>query len=405
MRDHESIARQTASQGGHRAGGLIVGVTSFFRDPAAWSALREPIARLLSDKLEGETVRAWVAGCSTGEEAYSLAMLLQEQVVESKQALRVQIFATDVNATAIEAARSGAYGGAIAKDVTPSRLARWFTPRGGRLEVRNEIRRGIVFSRHDLKQDLPFTNVDIVLCRNVLSYLDAEMQRSVLSGFQRALRPNGLLLIGQQESVRSGTTGFQPVDETSRIFRNARAVSESVASLPEDVHERLQHAEAALSFSNDALRSMAQELDASTADYRFTNRALDSANFDQERTIKELVHANIEMSTRLEATGVAVVFLDGDLHVRGFTTAACPIIPLLASDIGRPIGDLVPKIAYEHLVEDAREALRTAVVKEVHLPATTGPSYLVNVRPCRLHDDAVDGVVLTFVNVSSLHRG
>jgi len=202
---------------------MLIGVTNFFRDREAFEALeRHVLPELVSDGESGEgpgEVRVWSAGCSTGEEAYSLAMLVCEQLAVERRAAKVQVFATDLDERAIGIARSGSYPDAIITDVPPARLRQFFIKEDQHYRVRKEIREKVLFARHNLLSDPPFSQIDLIVCRNLLIYLDREVQRDILHMFHFALRPGGHLFLGTSESADLASELFAPVDKRNRIFR------------------------------------------------------------------------------------------------------------------------------------------------------------------------------------------
>jgi two-component system CheB/CheR fusion protein len=209
---------------------LLIGVTSFFRDPAAWQQLREEIVpALLAGRAAGTPTngahRAWVAGCSTGEEAYSLAMVFKEAADALKPAAHhtLQIFATDIDRDAIDKARVGVYPENIAVDVSPERLARFFTKEATGYRVKSEIRETVIFAQHSLIADPPFTRLDILSCRNLLIYLAPEMQKKLIPLFHYALQPNGILVLGSAETVGGFPDLFAQITGKSRIFRRSES--------------------------------------------------------------------------------------------------------------------------------------------------------------------------------------
>ena len=207
---------------------LLIGVTNFFRDPEAFAMLQEQaIARILASKTPNGLVRVWVPGCSTGEEAYSIAMQLQEQMEAQKLNLTVQIFATDIDSQAIEQARSGMYPASIAADMTPARLARFFTqiPDGvsGReshtYQIQKNIRNMLIFSEQDVIKDPPFSKLDLVSCRNLLIYMSVELQKRLIPLFHYALSPSGYLFLGSSETVGEFTDLFNLQDRKSKLYQ------------------------------------------------------------------------------------------------------------------------------------------------------------------------------------------
>jgi two-component system CheB/CheR fusion protein len=213
---------------------LLIGVTRFFRDPEAFTALQEEaIPALFARKPSDGTIRVWVPGCSTGEEAYSVAIALQEQMEARKHHLKVQMFATDIDARAIAHARAGLYPAGIAADVSPERLSRFFSPEpdGSAYRVRKAVRNLLVFSEQDLVRDPPFSRLDLISCRNVLIYMGGELQKKLIPLFHYALNPDGLLFLGSSESVGDRPDLFVPLDRKAKLYRKKEDVRESLRAV------------------------------------------------------------------------------------------------------------------------------------------------------------------------------
>jgi chemotaxis methyl-accepting protein methylase/PAS domain-containing protein len=190
---------------------LLIGVTNFFRDPDAFDVLKgKAISMLLKSRMLDNTLRVWVPGCSTGEEAYSVAIALREVLdeVKSKAGYKIQIFATDIDKDAIEKARHGIYPGSIAADVSPERLKRFFVKEDGNYRVGKEIREMVIFAPQNVAADPPFTRLDMVSCRNLLIYLTPELQKKLLFLFHYCLKPQGILFLGPSETVGNLTDLF-----------------------------------------------------------------------------------------------------------------------------------------------------------------------------------------------------
>ncbi|KYF70691.1 hypothetical protein BE15_45875 [Sorangium cellulosum] len=213
---------------------LLIGVTEFFRDPETFEVVRqELVPALLAGRGTDGQLRVWVPGCATGEEVYTIAMLLMEHIATLPAAPRVQIFGTDVDDEAIEIARQGRYPEEATQHISPERLARFFVPdEGGARSVAKEIRDLCVFSRHDLIQDPPFSRLDLISCRNVLIYLEGELQKRVLGVFHYALADGGHLLLGPAESVSQRSELFRAVDGKRRIFQKKRGAGHAPPRLP-----------------------------------------------------------------------------------------------------------------------------------------------------------------------------
>jgi len=200
---------------------LFINVTRFFRDTKAFEQLAEKVVpQLVRAQPPDRPVRIWVAGCSTGEETYSTAILFFEAIAAAQRNIKLQIFASDVDENAVAFAREGLYPPSIEADVTPARLARFFTKEERGYRVLRELRASIVFSVHDLIADAPFSRLDLVSCRNLLIYLRPEVQKKVLSLFHFALREGGILFLGSSESVGGATHYFEPISKKQRIYRH-----------------------------------------------------------------------------------------------------------------------------------------------------------------------------------------
>jgi two-component system CheB/CheR fusion protein len=214
---------------------LLIGVTNFFRDPQAFEALTDCLmSDLLADKPKDYPVRVWVPGCSSGEEVYSIAMVLRESMDKLKKNFKVQIFGTDIDVDGIDAARSGLYAASIVADVSSDRLKRFFVSEGGGFRIKKEIREMAVFAIQDVLRDPPFTKLDLVSCRNLLIYLDSELQKKLLPLFHYALRPDGILFLGTSESIDGFTDLFSIADKKWKLFRRRvnSAVAESMVQFP-----------------------------------------------------------------------------------------------------------------------------------------------------------------------------
>lgn len=200
---------------------LLIGVTRFFRDPEAFASLQAKVLpRLLAEREAGALIRVWVAGCSTGEEAYSIAILLQEEMERLTRKFHLQIFATDLDSQAIDQARAGIYPASIAADVSPERLSRFFSLETGStsFQIKKSIRDMIIFSVQDVIKDPPFSKVDLICCRNMMIYLGSDLQKKVVSLFHYALNPDGVLFLGTSETVGELLDYFSTLDRKAKIY-------------------------------------------------------------------------------------------------------------------------------------------------------------------------------------------
>jgi len=226
-------------------GDMLIGVTNFFRDREAFEALERDVipqlvASLTPSRPEHEELRIWSAGCSTGEEVYSLAMLLDDQLQIKGSKAKLQLFATDIDERAISLGRAGRYPQAIVTDVPPTRLRQYFVKEDDHYRIRKELREKVLFAKHSLLADPPFSQIDLIVCRNLLIYLDREVQREILQMFHFALRPGGFLFLGTSESADACHELFSPVDKRNRIFRakNTSPNSRRVPTMPRGGYTR-----------------------------------------------------------------------------------------------------------------------------------------------------------------------
>jgi two-component system CheB/CheR fusion protein len=212
---------------------LLISVTSFFRDPPSWDALAKgPLPQLLQSRPENYTLRAWVPGCASGEEVYSLAIVFRECMDKIKRHFDMQIFGTDLDNEAVDSARAGQFPNGIRVDVSPKRLERYFTKEDSVYRIRKEIREMAIFAPQKVIKDPPFTKLDLISCRNVLIYLNADLQRRLLPIFHYALKPGGLLFLGPSETIGPFTDLFDTVDKKWKIFR-CKESRASAGALPE----------------------------------------------------------------------------------------------------------------------------------------------------------------------------
>ena len=302
---------------------IFIHVTSFFRDPECFQALRKRVlAKLGMKSSRGDSLRIWVAGCSTGEEAYSIAMLLLEELGERADRIRIQIFGTDIQEHAVEQARAGIYTEAAVAGVSPARLKRFFVKADHGYQIQQFVRDLCIFARHDLAKDPPFSRLDLISCRNVLIYMGPALQKRILSIFQYALKPGGFLFLGNSESISGDSDAFTVDDQKHRIFlrKPTTAFSRGIKPAAEHFPE-----------PRPATRSVsAPQTD---ADFR-----------------KEAEHA------LLEYYAPPALIVDADLHIVHFQGDTSPY---LAPATGQPSFHLLKMIRPE-LVLDLRAALDKA---------------------------------------------
>lgn len=216
---YAQILKQNAQEAKALADDIFIHVTSFFRDAESFQALRKGVlAKFRGNRPPTDPIRIWVAGCSTGEEVYSIAMLLIEELADYMKSAKIQIFGTDIEEKAIEFARAGVYKAQVVAGVTPKRLKRFFSEADSGYQIQKFVRDLCIFARHDLAKDPPFSRLDLISCRNVLIYMGLTLQKRILSTFQHALKADGFLFLGSSESVGEYSDAFAVANRKHRIF-------------------------------------------------------------------------------------------------------------------------------------------------------------------------------------------
>jgi len=565
---------------------LLINVTSFFRDKEAFEALqKEVMPRIFGGKPENYIFRVWVPGCASGEEAYSIAMLFSEYMDEIKQEFKLQVYATDIDDDAIATARAGSYPANIAIDVSPERLRRFFAKEESGFRIKKEIREQVIFAIQNVIKDPPFTRMDLISCRNLLIYLDTELQNRVIPAFHYSLNPEGVLFLSPSEGIGNFTDLFAPLDKKWKVYgvkpsllstrrlvaqryawsggqpgkevvgtagnrvktnfselskrvllqsfappsvitdesgnivyvhgntgkylqpaqgqasnnvidmareglqldlryaiQNASAqkkpavikdlqvrtnggihgVDLTVRPLadPEATRElllisfqdavlpppekgtrrkpvtakgelkRVEELEQDLLYTKENLQAMIEEMQAANEELKSTNEELQSTNEEMQSTNEELetskeelqsvneeivtvnseLQAKIEqltdiqndMKNLLENTNIATIFLDERLSIRRFTREATKVYRLAESDIGRPLADIRSLAPDVDLIPEAAAVLFSFIPREKQLRTTDNEWYLFRIIPYRTVENVIDGVVLTFSNITAL---
>ncbi len=593
--DYARLLRQSPPEVTSLADDLLIHVTGFFRDPEAWEALRlQVVAPLVEARGPGESVRAWVTACSSGEEAYTLAMLLAEEVERAGKPLEIKVFATDLAERALAHARAGVYPGGIESEITPARLERFFAREDEAYRVRPELRDLVVFAPQNILQDPPFSRLDIATCRNLLIYLEPEVQQRVLSLLHFGLREGGVLFLGTTESAAGVEGLFEPIDKKARIFRrvgptrhgavefplphalpyaadvggpgtpaggasrarrregarpslaqltqkalleghtppavtvdregrivyfhgdtrpflqqpsgeptrellllaregvrgavrvamhraaaqNGRATAldgwvevepgrharvavtaspvvvddaadgwagpadffvvsfdergdvgpppearsaggdeESVDELRrlraelQSAVEELQTSNEGLKAShdeamsiNEELQSANEELETSKEEMQSLNEELTTLNAQLRAKMEEHQAASSDLASLLTSTDIAVLFLDTALRIRRYTPAVRDLVDLIAGDVGRPLSAMARRFDDPRLDDDARAVLERLVPVEREVAGADGRHFLRRALPYRTTDNRIDGVVVTFVDISARKR-
>jgi two-component system CheB/CheR fusion protein len=342
---------------------ILINVTSFFRDPEAWDYLRaEVLEPLVAGKPAGSPIRVWTAGCASGEEAYTLAILLAEILGPEEFRQRVKIYATDVDEEQLNEARHAAYGEKEIAAVPDELAKRYFEPSGRLFAFRKDLRRSVIFGRNDLVQDAPISRIDLLTCRNTLMYFNAETQSRILARFHFALAEGGVLFLGKAEMLLSHTGLFVPADLKQRVFRKVRR---SILTSGSTVADQAPSAEPSRLNGLDLLRNAA-----------------------------------------LLASPVAQIVVTADGLVALTNRQADVLLGVSSRDVGRPFRDL--DVSYQPVelrkyIEQAQLERRTLQVTDVEFsrPGSTATHLDVQINPLVDSDAALLGVTLIFQDITA----
>jgi len=569
LSDYVQMLRDSPDETDALAHEFLIGVTDFFRDVEAWDDLADAaLPAFLADRpLGDEPLRVWTPGCSSGEESYSIAMLLIEALEQRAQDIAVQVFATDIDLEALEVARHGVYPASIARSVSPQRLDRFFDRRGDTFVVRKSLRDHVMFAPQNLVRDTPFSRLDLVLCRNLLMYFEQSLQDRVVQLFHFALKPGGLLWLGKAESLNGHGALFEPLSHRARLYRRlggraylprgfigprsgapealvrsaartlpaaevvrvylaGREVSAAVlvdregralffqgdtgrflapqgdatqdlvrlvrgelrplvravlrqafsdnrsssrqTTLPDGasgqqiaVHaaaasgrerggafvvtfdvvgpvqapsvsgdaradagqrefeesqreltlalddaersnEDLRLAtEEALSL-NEELQSSNEELESAKEELQSLNEELSTVNAQLEEKVLEVARHADDLANLLESTQLPALLLDREMRIRRFTPAAVTLFVVRAGDEGRLLSDISSRLEDTGFAEAARRALEQHEHSDAEVLGPQGKAYLRRVQPFLTGANEVDGVVATFIDITSM---
>lgn len=376
---------------------LISGTTRFFRDRHSWEWLAtEIIPRLLKKNSQSE-LKCWIVGCATGEEAYSLAILLKEQIAATSSQQNFKILATDINISSLEIARRGIYSQNITECVSQKRLEQNFVSQNGNFKINSELRQKIVFATHNIVTDIGYKRIDLICCRNLLVYLRFQYQCIVLHSLRNSLKSEGILFIDKYESIPTTLEGFDKLPEREEFFQKKQQRNTSIkktCSIESNNNIGFSSPIEELRYQQLIIEKINQELKAAN---QFTND-LNQKYLAQVRQLKEL---NLDLETLLQSIGIGVIFLDRKLNIRKYNFFAQKIFRFQTIDLGRPLKDIQHNLDCTDLVGLLEEFVQTKLFKPLEVENTeTGDFLLMNVSACSLGSESIEGVVLTFVDIS-----
>lgn len=561
---------------------LLITVTNFFRDPDAFDILEKKVLpEMLKERDADAPIRVWVPGCATGEEAYSLAMIIVEAMQKYKKHFNVQIFATDIDPDAINYGRIGIYPDSISADVSPERLRQFFNKENNTYRIKKQIREMVVFAVQNVIKDPPFSKLDMVSCRNLLIYFNSSLQKKVIPLLHYTLYQDGILFLGPSESLGEFSDLFSIIDSKWKIFKRkgagprrtedisltpsierrrevsgdikkltnfkeftekevleyysppcvlinekfnilyfhgntqkylrpptgepifnilnmvnrnleyqlsatlhrtlkdrketvtevrlqeegkplvfdlivkpffehsaregmlllifneksnlmdsgeprkrGKVATEEVrrlATLEQELqstkeylqttieelqtsNEELKSANEELQSANEELQSTNEELETSKEELQSTNEELTTVNSELQNKVDELARSNNDLSNLLASTEIGTIFLDTGLRIKRFTPSVTKIFNLIKSDFNRPLSDITTTIVGENLYRDAQNVLDTLHTKEAEVKTQSGNRYAMKVMPYRTVDNVIDGVVLTFSDITGIRK-
>lgn len=556
---------------------LLISVTNFFRDPDAFESLQDKLKKVIELKDQDSDFRVWVAGCATGEEAYSIAIIISECMQKLHKQLQVQIYGTDIDMNALRVARAGVYPAKIEADISTERLKRYFVKNDDSYHIKKEIRGMMVFAPQNFIKDPPFSKLDLICCRNLMIYLESDIQKRLIPLLHYALKPGGLLFLGTSETIGEATDLFEVVDKREKIYKRREtfvatdrlkfpsaftpslryATSElspgiqepriseltekifmdnyaptfavidekyrlvyvrgrtgkyleiasgqpslsvlemarqglrlelasaiyransikkpitvnglqvktngdyqtinlivaplnegrlpsgltmlvfqevgepfeeikskrvpvghkKVAGLEEELkftkenlqntieeleaaNEELKSANEELQSNNEELQSTNEELDTSREEMQSLNEELTTVNAELRDKNDQLIKANDDLRNFLDRTDIAIIFLDEELNIRSFTPATTDVFNIRERDIGRSLSEITTRLAYDGVVADARDVLRTQQSKESEIQRTDGCWYKMRILPYRTIQNTVEGLVISFMDIN-----
>jgi two-component system CheB/CheR fusion protein len=344
---------------------ILINVTAFFRDASTWDYLRtEVVPRLLADRPADAALRVWCAGCASGEEAYTIAMVLADLLGDAAYRERVKIYATDVDEEALQAARAATYSAKAVEAVPREALDRYFERYDSRYVFRQDLRRTVIFGRNDLVQDAPISRIDLLVCRNTLMYFNAETQSQILRRFHFGVDGEGVLVLGKSEMLVTHGDLFQPLDLKRRVFRKVASNA---------VRDRLHF----VAHQGSGVGGVP-------------------------------VHPSLRESA-LDAGGVPQVVIDADSRLAAINHAARELFSLTAADVGRPLQDLElsyrPVELRSHLDRLRTDSLPVSVPGVSLSPNGTATARVLDVRLSPLLvDGELHGASITYTDVTEAQR-
>jgi two-component system CheB/CheR fusion protein len=393
-----------------------VSAPGFFREPGIFELLQqEVLPKLIIGRRPEAPLRIWVPACSTGEEAYSIAICALECMEVSKIKVGLQVFATDINDLDIRKARSGEYTQAEVSEVSPERLNSFFRKTELGFEIDRVVRGACTFARHNLIGDPPYAHLDLITCRNLVICREPQLETRLMPLFHYALQPHGFLVLGSSEGPSNFTDHFAAVGGNGRILakRSSGRGKKRFSPLLEWPSQRKQDDEIGglgnedlaaandeIQCSNEELQAINEEMKTTREDLLATNEKLREANGQLRRLRQDVTASMDDLNNVLANVTVPMLILGHDLSVRRFNSEMAATLHLIPADCGRPVSDLRLAAGFAGLLDLVKECIESRTAQNREVQNRDGRWQSLRVCPYRTNDDRIDGVVVTLVDLT-----
>ncbi len=411
---------------------LLISVTSFFRDPASFAALKKKVLpELIKNRASTAPLRVWVCGCSTGQEVYSLAMIIDDYIEKKKLHVALQMFGTDLNDALISKARSAVYEKKQILGIPRYFLEKYFIKTDdGRYRVHKSLRELCVFAKHNIIKDPPLSKMDIVSFRNVMIYLEPVLQKKVVNMLLYALKKGGYILLGSSESFSAYPDLFRLVDERNKIFSKSlsapqgrlnlgtseyaeagpKGSKDATMKIPDITaakkgrlvgEEEMKSALAEIQSSNEELQTLNEEILTGKEELESSNEELVTLNDELQHRNNDLTQINSDLKNLLFNINIPVIILDKQLKIRRLTPQIEDVMYVVHTDIGRPISQIKMRIEVPGLERIVRRVISGLKISETEVSNLKGKWYSVRISPYYNTKEQVDGAVVAFIDVTS----
>lgn len=380
---------------------ISIKITSFFRDSEAFDYVRyEVIPEIIENHTEDETLKVWVAGCATGEEAYSIAIIFKEFLNEINSSNKVVVYATDINPIALERASKGIYSDKQISNISKERLNVFFSRTNSGFKVNQEIRKMVIFLEHNLTADLPFTNIDLICCRNLLMHMDMFMQNKITSTFHYSLKKNGYLFLGQTDDIKIDNENFKEFNTCFKIFQ--RINQSNSVNLKKDYlpgYKILGNNVQPIQEQNEGIKNNAYILKDDRAAV-FNNNAQD-INAKYQQALIELKDLNDDLINYFRSNFNGQLFVDQDVILKKYSIGTLKFLNIHDSHIGTHLSGIENNLKTNTFIEDIQKVIKNEEIIVKELETLDGKSYQVMIMPyIKQQGNMVNGAIVTFYDIT-----